>query len=566
MPASNRSFTFTLGKYQAAADAAAAQAIRERIASRIWERDHTVWKQSPREIANRLGWLASAEDMRKRSAVITAAAERVRADGYDRLILLGMGGSALAPEVFHKTFGARRGYPILGVQDSTDPSAVLACKETIDPPRTLFVVSTKSGSTVETFSFLRYFYNTMAEALGPARTGAHFIAITDPGSALAELAAAHGFRDVFLNDPNIGGRYSALSFFGLVPAALTGIDIEILLDRAVAAAERERAESAHPAELPCGAYLGTVLGEMAKAGRDKVTFVLSPGIAGFGDWLEQLIAESTGKEGKGILPVVGEPQGPGNYGNDRFFVFLHLKDDEGDDDRAEVLVRLGHPLVRIELEDVYDLGAQCFLWEMATAVAGWRLGINPFDQPDVEAAKALARDMIARYRETGSLPVEAPAFSGDGIAVYGDAEPGNPVEALGSFLGHARPGDYAAIHAYLPPFPGTDAALARLRLRVRERLGVAVTVGYGPRFLHSTGQLHKGDAGRGLFIQLTADDLCDVPIPDELGAPGSSVTFGMLKAAQAMGDRRALMNAGRRVIRFHLGKDVIGGLRRLATV
>ncbi len=560
----NYSIQFSAGTFQAAVDAAMAEMARERVVARIWEKDYTVWKPSPVEIVNRLGWLKSAEDMTNKLAQINTTAKKVYDSGYDRVILLGMGGSSLAPEVLHKTFGARRGYPILTVHDSTDPGAVLATSETMDPKRTLFVVSTKSGGTVETFSFLRYFYNVMAQALGNKKAGEHFIAITDPGSALAELAAAHNFREFFLNDPDIGGRYSALSYFGLVPAALAGVDIKTLLDRAVAAQHQEQTGGARKAAPPCGASLGLVLGEMARRGHDKVTLILSPRIASFGDWLEQLLAESTGKEGKGVLPVTGEPLGdPDAYGGDRLFVSLSLKDDDSNDAGIKAIEQAGHPLVQMQLDDLYDLGAQCFLWEMATAVAGWRLGINPFDQPDVEAAKVLARKMLARYREEGSLPEERPALPGDGVAVYGDVQAATPSEALVKFLSHARPGDYVAIHAYLPPSAETDAALGHLRRWIRGRSGVATTVGYGPRFLHSTGQLHKGDGGRGLFIQLTADDPRDVPIPDELGASASSVTFGILKAAQAMGDRQALMNAGRRVIRFHLGQDMLGGLNGL---
>lgn len=559
------SVTFHFGSFRAAVDAAAAEMARERVAARIWEKDYTVWKPSPVEIADRLGWLTSAADMTQKLALINAAAEKVRAGGYDRLILLGMGGSSLAPEVFQKTFGARRGYPVLTVHDSTDPGAVLAASETIAPAKTLFVVSTKSGSTVETFSFLKYFYNFMAQSLGAGRTGEHFIAITDPGSDLAKLAAAHHFREIFLNDPDIGGRYSALSYFGLVPAALVGVDVAAVLERAVAAQEREAAGAFRHGEPPPGAYLGAVLGEMAKQGRDKATFILSPKIASFGDWLEQLLAESTGKEGKGILPVTGEPLGsPEDYGADRLFVSLRLQGD-GDDDDAGInaIAKAGHPLVRMRLDDLADLGEQCFLWEMATAVAGWRLGINPFDQPNVEAAKVLAKQMIARYRAEGRLPAEDPVLVADGIAVYGDVQAASPAEALVHFLGRSRPGDYVAIHAYLPPHPETDALLGSLRLRIRGRLGLATTAGYGPRFLHSTGQLHKGDGGQGLFIQFTADDPRDLPIPDELGAPASAVTFGVLKAAQARGDRQALLNTGRRAIRFHLGGDVAGGLQRL---
>jgi len=540
---------------------------RQRIVARIWEHDHRVWKPEPTEITNRLGWLHTVTAMQKASADWPAWVDQLYAEGYRHALLLGMGGSSLAPEVFSKTFGSRR--LRLEVLDSTDPAAVLACAEALDLRRTLFIVSTKSGGTVETFSFFRYFYNRVAETLGAERAGEHFVAITDPGSALAETAQRYAFRKTFLNDPNIGGRYSALSCFGLVPAALIGVDLPLLLARA------GRMMSACGAEVPAGqnpaAQLGAMMGELAHLGRDKLTFVVSRAIASFGDWLEQLIAESTGKEGTGILPVVGEPlAGPELYGQDRVFVRLSLDaspDDQADEARLQALEEAGHPVVRMRLADSYDLGGQFFLWELATAVAGHILGINPFDQPNVEAAKVLARHMVAEYKARGSLPDESPALTDQGVAVYGRPPAGpTPVnlrDVWMSFLGMAQPGDYLALQAYLAPTPATDAALSELRLRLRQRSRLATTVGYGPRFLHSTGQLHKGDAGHGLFVQITADAARDVPIPDEAGKPESSITFGVLEMAQALGDRQALLNAGRRVLRFHL-KDALAGLHSLS--
>ncbi len=411
---------------------------------------------------------------------------------------------------------------------------------------------------------LKYFYNLILKRLGAEEAGRHFIAITDPGSALAEIAAAHRFRHTFLNDPEIGGRYSALSFFGLVPAALIGMEVKGFLERAAVEAEREFARG-DTREGADGALLGALLGAMAKRGRDKLTFVFSPEIAAFGDWIEQLIAESTGKEGKGILPVVGEPLGPPEaYGGDRLFVALRVGEDRTGEEQLQALAEAGHPVIDLWMADRRDLGGQCFLWEIATVVAGWRLAINPFDQPDVEAAKILARKMIAEYREKGAMPPEAPVLKTPGISVYGDVASDTPAAALATFLGQAGPDAYAAIQAYLRPCAETGAALERLRLRLRDAFRIAVTVGYGPRFLHSTGQLHKGDAGRGLFIQLTADDPRDAPIPDELGLPASALTFGVLKAAQAFGDRQALVNAGRRVIRFHLHGDPSGAIMGLA--
>lgn len=558
-----------LGTYQATVGTALAEIAENRIIHRIWAHDHTVWKPEPTEITNRLGWLHTAEVMRKNLYRLEELVEAVRAEGYTHALLLGMGGSSLAAEVFRKTFGVKEGYLDLAVLDSTDPGAVLAHAEQLDLAHTLFIVSTKSGTTVETLSFFKFFYNRVADALRPGsgqtlgadRAGEHFVAVTDPGSKLADLAKCYGFRTTFLNDPDIGGRYSALSYFGLVPAALVGVDVSRLLDRALAMASEcgpDVAVRDNPA-----AWLGAILGELAQAGRDKATFAISPAIASFGDWVEQLIAESTGKEGTGILPVVGEPMGPPDvYGDDRLFVYWrlgvplpnpppHAREGECDTHDAAIqgLEDAGHPVVRLDLHDPYDLGGQFFLWEMATAVAGHRLGINPFDQPNVEAAKVLARQMVAEYREKGTLP------SGESAPLA--------AKALNDFLAQAQPGAYIALQAYLQPTAETDAALLALRTHLRDQFWLATTVGYGPRFLHSTGQLHKGDVGHGLFIQLTAGDPRDAPIPDEAGSPESSITFGVLKAAQALGDGQALLDAGRRVIHFHLGTDVIGGLKRL---
>jgi transaldolase/glucose-6-phosphate isomerase len=557
----------SLGRYQGAVDAALRDMAANHIIERIWAHDHTVWKPEPTAIVNRLGWLDIAERMRPNIPAMLALLQAVRDAGYTHALLLGMGGSSLAPELFAKTL-ERPDHLHLAVLDSTDPGAVLSYAAGLDPQRTLFIVSTKSGGTVETFSFFRFFYNWAGQALAAERVGEHFVAITDPGSALADLAHNLRFRATFLNDPHIGGRNSALSYFGLLPAALAGVDVARLLQNAVAATA-QCAPAVVPADNPA-AILGAILGELAKVGRDKLTFFISPDMASFGDWVEQLIAESTGKEGRGIVPVVGEPLGVVTaYGTDRLFVELWLQDDKHDKhdkhdkDKLAPLQRAGHPVLRLRLRDRYDLGGLLFVWEMATAVAGQRLGINPFDQPNVEAAKVLARQVVAEYKAGGALPAEAPALSGQGMAVYGKTVARSPGEALRAFLQGAQARDYVALQAYLTPAPATDSALLALRTQIRDRSRLATTVGYGPRFLHSTGQLHKGDAGGGLFIQFTADDAHDAPIPDEAGAPGSSITFGVLKAAQAAGDRQALLDAGRRVIRFHLGADVSGGLARL---
>lgn len=560
-----KSFDASLGSYQQAVDAALADLKMQDIIKRMWDHDYTVWKPEPAEIANRLGWLHCPENMVEQLAEINTLVDAVRADGYTQALLLGMGGSSLAPEVFRRTFGVKEGYLDLAVLDSTAPDTVLAQANRLDMSRTLFIVSTKSGGTVETFSFFKYFYNRVMDALGQEQAGRHFIAITDPGSGLVGTAKKYHFRATFLNDPDIGGRYSALSHFGIVPAALVGVDTANLLERARVMANSCK-ESGDLASANPGAWLGAIIGGLAAEGRNKVTLVASPPIAAFGTWVEQLIAESTGKEGKGILPVADEPLGPPPvYGNDRLFVYMRLEGDSTYDDGVQILANAGQPVVYLHLSDLYDMGAEFFRWEMAIPIAGRRIGINPFDQPNVEAAKALAREMVAEYQKSGKLPELTPTLQADRITVYADTAAGSLADAWNNFLAQGRPGDYIALQAYVQPTDETTRALQRLRTALRDRLHLATTVGYGPRFLHSTGQLHKGDAGNGLFIQFTCEDRQDAPIPDEAGSPQSSITFGVLIKAQALGDRQALLNARppRRVIRFDLDKDIVGGLERL---
>lgn len=552
----------SLGSHEPAVRETTARLHEQRIVERIWSGDHTVWRPNPAGIGDRLGWLTVAERMRAEIPRIESLRDDVVAAGYSRVVLLGMGGSSLAAELFGKTFGGRGGCPDLSVLDSTDPEAVLARAEAIDPARTLFIVATKSGTTVETMSFFTFFHGLVVGAAGADRAGERFVAITDPATELAEIAGLQRFREKFLNDPNIGGRYSALSFFGLVPAVLAGVDARALLDRAL-----RMMRSCGPGPAGGGnpaAVLGAVLGVLADRGRDKVTFVISEDVSGFGDWAEQLIAESTGKDERGILPVPHERlTAPSAYGNDRLFIDVRLEGDESGRTELEALELAGHPVVRIGMEDPYDLGGQFFLWELAVAIAGHVIGVQPFDQPDVEAGKTLARQIVERHAEDGALPPLEPTLVAGGIAVYSDSAPDGLEDAIDAFLSQGRPGDYVALQAYLPPGPRAGAALASLRTALREATGLATTVGYGPRFLHSTGQLHKGDGGNGLFIQLTADDARDAPIPARLGSSASSMTFGTLKAAQARGDRRALLGAGRRVIRFHMSVDVAGALGRI---
>jgi glucose-6-phosphate isomerase len=558
-------YTASLGEYGEVVSNALGEMRDGRIVERMWEGDHTVWGPEPDEIANRLGWLKSPENTEKAMPELLAIAEAAREEGVERVLLMGMGGSSLAPEVFGLALGSRDGYPTLDVLDSTNPEAVLRRAETLDPSRTLFVVSTKSGGTVETFSFFKFFYNLVAEVVGGERAGSRFVAITDPGSGLAETAEKYDFRATFLNDPNIGGRYSGLSLFGSLPAALIGVNLSRLLDGAREAA-RECAEPA--GEDNPGAWLGAAMGELARNhGRDKLTVLASPSLAPFGPWVEQLVAESTGKDGVGVLPVVEEPPAePEAYGDDRFFVSMSMRGEE--DEKTRSLLRelrgLGHPVFEISLDDAYDLGGEMLRWEVATAASGQWLGINPFDQPNVESAKIQARKMVAEYREKGELPEPEPTVEEDEVAVYSSGEASSVGEAFGGFFDGVRPGDYVALQAYLPPSEEATAALRRMRIRLRERFGVATTVGYGPRFLHSTGQLHKGDGGNGLFVQITTDSPRDAPIPDEAGAEESSLTFGVLEAAQALGDRQALLDADRRVVRVHLRRDVVGNLEKLA--
>lgn len=562
-----------LGREQTDVDEALADLAANQIVTRIWAHDHTVWKPEPTEITNRLGWLDIVEAMRGELPTLTALVDQVRAAGYTHALLLGMGGSSLAPEVFARAFGAQPGYLELAVLDSTDPEAVLAHTRRLDPATTLFIVSTKSGGTVETASFFKFFYTWVAEKLGRDQAGAHFVAITDPGSGLADWAAEYGFRATLLNDPNIGGRYSVLSYFGLTAAALLGIDVARLLDRAAAAAADCRPENGGG----IGAWLGAIVGRLALLGRDKLTFVTSPGLAPFGLWVEQLIAESTGKEGTGILPVDGETLlEPHQYGPDRLFAYLRLAGDDTYDAGVQALADAGYSTVRLELADLYDMSVQFFVWEFATAIAGYFLGINPFDQPNVESAKVAARTMMTAYREQGALPSLHPQIMEHGIRVYTDGifVPDDLGGAVRGFLTHASLGDpvggvgrsYVALQAYVTPTPAADLVLQELRTAIQRTTLLATTLGYGPRFLHSTGQLHKGDDGQGLFIQFTHRHSQDAPIPDEPAQPASSISFGVLIDAQVLGDRQALLDNDRRVITFDLGDDVVGNVQRLTAL
>ncbi len=565
-----KNFITYLDTYQSTVDKSLKKMKAKRIVLRIWERDHTVWKSNPTEITNRLGWLDSPRVMSETVEDIQDFVVQVKSEGFTHSLLLGMGGSSLAPEVFRRLFGVRKGYLDLVVLDSTTPGAVLSYAKTLTPEKTVFIVSTKSGNTVETISFMKYFYNMTLNKVGKEKIGKHFIAITDPGSGLEALAKELKFRKIFLNDPNIGGRYSALSYFGLVPAGLIGIDLRALIDRAQIMVCNTEGCNCPVDGNNTGAVLGAVMGELARQGRDKVTFITSPEIEPFGAWVEQLIAESTGKEGVGILPVVSETVlEPVDYADDRLFIYLKFNDDQTYDKQVSSLTNSGHPVVQINLKNKYDLGSEFFRWEIATAIAGYFLNINPFDQPNVEAAKVLARKMVTTYQEQGKLPELEPSFKMNGLSVFGDNQVNSLEEAFSKFSEKAdfRPNgkgrSYVAIQAFIRPTLETDNVLQEFRTKIQTKYKLATTVGYGPRFLHSTGQLHKGDGGNGLFIQITSDNPVDANIPDKAGEKTSSITFGVLALAQALGDRQALLDANRTVIRFHLGKDTVSGISQL---
>jgi len=543
-------------------------AVQERLAAlaaadfseRLWAADPTLWKADDdahqKIVANALGWLSVFEGVRDEVQGLTAFVHELRAEGYRSAVLLGMGGSSLAPEVMRAILGTRPGHLDLHVLDSTDPAAVAAVEAAVDLESTLFVVASKSGGTTETACFHAYFYERLQELAGE-HAGHHFVAITDEGTSLEKQALEQGFRAVFVNPGDIGGRYSALSFFGMVPAALMGVDLERLLDgvRAMAVACGPDVPAAQNPAL----RLGAAMGELALRGRDKLTLVFEPPLAPLGAWVEQLVAESTGKEGTGILPVDLEELGPaGAYGDDRVFAAVRLAGaaDPGIASALEALRDAGHPVLEHEIADVRDLGGEFLRWEIAVAAAGHVLGIDAFDQPNVQESKDITKGLLAAYAATGELPAEPPADEGRRL-VYPVGDEGLPA-AMREFLAQAAAGDYVALQAYVAPGQAVWDQLQGVRLQLRDGLHVATTLGYGPRYLHSTGQLHKGGPNKGLFLQLLGHD------PDDVEIPGQPYSFSVLKRAQARGDLTALRAHGCRVMRVCLGDDVPAGLARLA--
>ena len=528
------------------------------VATRVWKRDPDLWKPGDADhaavIRNRLGWLDVTQTMRGRVAELLGLGSEVREAGWTDCVLLGMGGSSLCPEVLRTSFGSAAGQPVLHVLDTTDPAAIAEVTRSLDPRRSGFIVSSKSGKTLETLSHLAHFWE-FVRAAGIPEPGRHFIAVSDPGTSLTQTAQERSFRRVFQNPQDIGGRYSALSYFGLVPAAVMGVDVEELLNRA--SAMRQLCADGVPPDLNPGVMLGTIFGTLHDQGRDKVTILAPDRIAAYSLWAEQLLAESTGKEGKGLIPIGAEPIGdPGVYGADRLFVALRLGDDAVFDPAVGALRTAGLPVVTFELGDLLDLGAEFFRWEFATAVAGAALHIDPFDEPNVQESKDNTNRVLAAYEQTGALSQESPTASADGIIVYGGAGD-SPADVLRAHIDGASAGDYVALMAYVTPNAANEAALQRLRVQIRSARLVATTFGFGPRFLHSTGQLHKGGPNTGVYIQITGDDDEDVPIPDQ------RFTFSVLKQAQAAGDLQSLRDHGRRVIRVHITGDLIEGIDRL---
>jgi transaldolase/glucose-6-phosphate isomerase len=534
---------------------------------RLWARDAGLWTGA--DEARWMDWLGVTARQMDHIGDLRRLAERVAGHNFRFAVLLGMGGSSMAPEVIRETLGTFPGHPDLRILDSTDPAQVRTVEDGVDLAHTLFLVASKSGSTLEPAILQAYFYQRMCETVGAGQAPAHFLAVTDPGSDLERLAVETGFRRVFHGVPGIGGRYSALSNFGLVPAAVLGVDVERFLDRAMEMVEA--CAACVPVRENPGVVLGCILGVAATQSRDKLTLIASPGIASLGAWLEQLVAESTGKQGRGIIPVEGEePGNPAVYGDDRVFVYVRLENapDAAQDVAVQQLEAAGQPVVRIPVTGPGSLGQEFFRWEIATAVAGSLLGINPFDQPDVEASKVETRKLTSEYETRGNLPVETPLAEGDGLILYTD--PRNAAELrtlaggdvsvgdlLKAHLGRTGAGDYVALLAYLSRNAAHHQALQAMRHRIRDRWKVATCVGFGPRFLHSTGQAYKGGPNNGVFLQITCEDAVDLPVP------GHGYTFGVVKAAQARGDFEVLVERGRRALRVHLGPDTVQGLQQL---
>ena len=548
-----------------AVDAASADWQTNNKVAAFWQKDPGLWTRDGEE--NWLGWIDIVERGQQQAAAFAALAADIHATGFKSVLLLGMGGSSLCPEVLAVTFGQQDGFPALHIVDSTDPVQVKAARDKVNLDETLVIVASKSGSTLEPNVLKQYFFEEMTKAVGAEKAGSHFLAITDPGSKMEQVARADGFRHIFYGDPTIGGRFSALSNFGVVVATVAGLDFnKLLAEAAKAVASAKLAPAQNPA-----VQLGLLMGSAANAGRDKFTIFTSPEIYDLGAWMEQLIAESTGKLGKGITPVDREAIAPPEaYGNDRIFAYVRLVGtaDATQDAKVAAIEAAGHPVIHIEIAGLYEIFGQFFTWEVATAVAGSVMGINPFNQPDVESAKIETRALTAAYEQTGKLPERTAILEDRGIKLYATdayavtlkaAAPAPTLAGiLRAHLGQIHPGDYFAALAYLPMFPEHEAAIQGFRHKVRDRKRVATCLGFGPRFLHSTGQDYKGGPNTGVFLQITADHAIDVAIP------GQKLSFGVVIDAQAAGDLAVLESRGRRALRVHLGTDVAAGLQALS--
>lgn len=536
---------------------------------RFWQKDAGLWTRDGEE--QWMGWIDIVERQQKELATFAELAGDVQSAKFETALLLGMGGSSLCPEVLAKTFGRQRGFPELRVLDSTDPAQVMAACNQLNLAETLVIMASKSGSTLEPNILKQFFFEEMTRAVGPDEAGSHFLAITDPGSRIEETAKLERFRYIFYGDPQIGGRYSALSEFGLVPASVAGLHMDKLLEEAAKAVESAR----RPVSDNAAVQLGLLLGTATNAGRDKLTFFTSPEIRDLGAWLEQLIAESTGKQGKGIIPVDRENAGaPEVYGNDRVFAYVRLQDSIGTvaqadlDAKVAALEAAGHPVIRFEMDDPYEIFGLFFTWEVATAVAGSVMGINPFDQPDVESAKVETRALTAEFETTGKLPERKPVLSEAGIELYATEEYSARLKSaaknttliglLRAHLNQIGQDDYFAVLAFLPMFSECESMIQGFRHKVRNRKKVATCAGFGPRFLHSTGQDYKGGPNTGVFLQITASH------PDDMEVPGHKYSFGTVIDAQAAGDLAVLEQRGRRVLRVHLGGGLMAGLRALS--
>ena len=534
---------------------------KNRFAERFFDYDHLLWADNPSEITNRLGWVHLPKQMLAVINEIDDFSESTRKKEFTDVVVLGMGGSSLSSEVFRNIFTLRDGFLRLTLLDTTDPDFILKTRESIDLLRTLFVVSSKSGSTVETVSLMKYFYGELAKKTGSP--GEHFICITDPGSGLIKTADEHGFSRVFISDPNVGGRFSALSYFGLVPASLAGVDIRKILQSAFSVLlELENSVGGKYHESP-SFRLGTFLGVMAEQGRDKLGFVFSEKLFPFGYWVEQLIAESTGKNGVGILPLLNEEVSDcPRPGDDRAYILLSLREDRTLDTVASRIKNSKVPFVRIVVDSPDQIAAELFRFEFAVALAGSIMGINPFDQPDVESAKAFARSFLKLYRETGKLESEEPDFSKNGLVFSSNRN----IESLGQLRNiiSSKKKGYVSIQAYVDPAEENSKELLSLRAQIEGISSVPVTLGFGPRFLHSTGQLHKGDSGEGFFIQIVSDSENDLQIPDDVGSTESVFSFQVLKVAQATGDFKSLDQMGRGIVRIGTPSDVSDSIRKIA--